>query len=369
MSDQTLYQLPLFLVLKMTPNSPRVKGCGVRVKKNHGHHKFRVGIAQESSCFKYHHPLSCCTVMTATRRAAWQAYSISRSSSHSNALASSRYCTILQRDQIRHATSSRIPAARPSRISPRPIQHNRRTGPSHTQREIEPNKEVTADCEDGKRTKFETTSVAGENESDSNALTAEPKEENKEIINPSDIESILGQDTLVVTRQVEMMNIFLGFEQSNKYAINSAQGEPVGYLAESEKGIMGGSIQRQVLRTHRPFEAQILDTNGNILLIIKRPFTFINSKISIYTLDPITKDEVLVGQVHQIFHVIRRKYELFINRGGEKGHEELEQFADIDEGLWAWDFMLKDDQGRPLGAISRNFRGSVEQSTSQPVHR
>ena len=67
----------------------------------------------------------------------------------------------------------------------------------------------------------------------------------------------------------------------------------------------------------------------------------------------------MIGEVHQVFHVIRRKYDLYISRGGEKGEEEMEQFAQIDEGLWAWDFMLKDDESRPLGAISRNFRGLV----------
>jgi hypothetical protein len=272
--------------------------------------------------------------------------------------------SVLHAQQRRHAaSSSRIPSAtRPSRISPRPDHSRNRASPSHNhrgsvahrQQESTPAPEAVKDGPIPSSVEVAPVIESAKEEQ----LEENTTDGGKEVKAPGGIESILIQDKLVVTRQVEMMNIFLGFEQSNKYALNSSKGEAVGYLAETEKGVLGGSIQRQVLRTHRPFEAQILDTSGNVIMIIKRPFTFINSKIKIYTMDANNNnEEVLVGEVHQIFHVIRRKYELFINRGGEAGEENLEQFAEIDEGLWAWDFMLKDDEGRPLGAISRNFRG------------
>jgi hypothetical protein len=50
-----------------------------------------------------------------------------------------------------------------------------------------------------------------------------------------------------------MMNVFLGFEQANRYVIMNVNGEHVGYLAEEDQGIMS-TITRQVLRTHRPFK-------------------------------------------------------------------------------------------------------------------
>jgi hypothetical protein len=289
-----------------------------------------------------------------------------RVSSHARVVRVPRERTLQSSDSRRHAStsSSRIPgSARPSRIFPRHATPSRQAGPSHipkkplpaTDVEAESSKAVPAEAHQPHQLPIRP---AAEKTSNTTALQKDDDhiDPNKLII-PSTIEDVLGQDTLVVTREIEMMNVFLGFEQANKYAIKNAQGESVGYLAESEKGVLGGSVQRQLLRNHRPFEAQILDTAGNVMMIIRRPFTFINSKISIYNVEPSTKEEVLVGEVHQIFHVIRRKYELFVSKGGEKGNEELEQFADIDEGLWAWDFMLKDDDQRPLGAISRNFRG------------
>ena len=67
------------------------------------------------------------------------------------------------------------------------------------------------------------------------------------------------------------------------------------------------SIVRQVLRTHRAFTATILNTNGQVLLKMKRPFQFINSKL--YVMD---EHENVLGQVHQRWHLLRRRYELFV---------------------------------------------------------
>lgn len=50
-----------------------------------------------------------------------------------------------------------------------------------------------------------------------------------------------------------MLNVFMGFEQANRYAIMNVKGEHVGYLAEEDQGILS-TVSRQVLRTHRPFK-------------------------------------------------------------------------------------------------------------------
>lgn len=271
--------------------------------------------------------------------------------------------TSTRRDTRQYASSSRLPgSARPSRV---PVRHTpaKHGTPNHShkgkgslltgqQREGENPVQATASDRQLPKEAPRSEVVATElNE------VVDGAEKSRDVATPADIGTILGQDTLVVTREIEMMNIFIGFEQANKYALNTAQGETVGYIAEVEEGLLGGSLKRQLMRTRRPFKATIMDTSGNIIMIIKRNFTWINSYVRIYTLDANTKEEVLLGEVHQVFHVIRRKYELFVNRGGEAGQEDLEQFASIDEGLWAWDFMLKSDAERPLGAISRNFRG------------
>ena len=99
----------------------------------------------------------------------------------------------------------------------------------------------------------------------------------------------------------------IGYEQANKYAIKLASGQDVGFIAEEERSFFG-TIARQLLRTRRSFNADILDQNGNLVLKIRRPIKlFLNSRIEIYT----AKDE-LIGEVHSSWHLWRRRYDLFM---------------------------------------------------------
>lgn len=201
--------------------------------------------------------------------------------------------------------------------------------------------------------------------------TAVVPEEPNDVLQPSDPDfsgatKLLSQSALVVTREIEMMNIFLGFEQANKYSLHAPSGELVGYLAEEEQGMLGGALQRQMLRTHRPFRATVMDVSGKPVLMIRRPFTWINSKSSIYAVRasfpagqgaPQEQDLELIGEVQQRWHLYRRRYELFLRRPNEESDDSFEQFAQIDSGLWAWTFMMQDAESRLVGAIDRNFRG------------
>ncbi len=69
---------------------------------------------------------------------------------------------------------------------------------------------------------------------------------------------LLANSGLVVQRQIEMMNLFLGFEQANRYVIMDAQGNHVGYMAEHDGGF-GKAMGRQWFRTHRAFTTHVFD--------------------------------------------------------------------------------------------------------------
>jgi len=80
-----------------------------------------------------------------------------------------------------------------------------------------------------------------------------------------------------------MLNIFVGFEQTNRYAISALSqfswsipqetdnrvatedGEPLGYIAEEPRGIFSVFF-RQIFRTHRPFRALVMDNEGTPIL-------------------------------------------------------------------------------------------------------
>ena len=77
--------------------------------------------------------------------------------------------------------------------------------------------------------------------------------------------SILSNSAIVVTRQLEIMNVMLGFEQANKYVIMDPKGGHIGYMAERELG-MGNMMARQMLSTHRSFTTHVFDRQGKEVL-------------------------------------------------------------------------------------------------------
>ncbi|CAG8659887.1 877_t:CDS:2, partial [Paraglomus brasilianum] len=160
--------------------------------------------------------------------------------------------------------------------------------------------------------------------------------------NTSPAAMILANSALVVTRQLEMLNIFLGFEQANKYAILDPDGHNVGYIAEQQASFTA-LLLRQAFRTHRSFTAVVMDANGNVIVKLWRPFAWINSRLFVST-----AEGEPIGEVQQQWHLWRRCYNLFVKR---------RQFAKIDGGFWTWSFTLEDERSGVLGKVDRNFRG------------
>nr|KAJ3419446.1 hypothetical protein HK105_006947 [Polyrhizophydium stewartii] len=154
---------------------------------------------------------------------------------------------------------------------------------------------------------------------------------------------VLAHPALVITRQLEMMNVLIGYEQANKYAIKDPAGNDVGFIAEEETSI-SGTVLRQLMRTRRAFKAVVLDRNGAVVLKIDRPVKWLlNSTITIRD-----GDDNIIGEAKQVWHLWRRKYDLFLGK---------RQFAIIDGGFWAWDFELRDESDGLLGSVNRNFVG------------
>jgi len=154
--------------------------------------------------------------------------------------------------------------------------------------------------------------------------------------------SVLDRSAVIVTREIEMFNVFLGFEQRNRYTLRDPNGQVVGYVEEEGEGF-GKVIARQMLRTRRPLRASVLSPTGELLYTIYRPFYFIQSTIEIA--DP--SGEV-VGEVYQRWHLFRRNYDLYMDKM---------QFGEIKGNFLAWEFEVTDENSRTLALIDRNFSG------------
>ncbi|KAJ5785975.1 uncharacterized protein N7503_011187 [Penicillium pulvis] len=232
---------------------------------------------------------------------------------------------------------------------------------------------------------------------------------------------ILANSGLVVQRQLEIMNLMVGFEQANKYVIMDAQGNHVGYMAEQEKG-MTNAISRQMFRTHRSFVTHVFDRHENEVLRFHRPFSWINSRIKVYDpldvttsaytpstalqnttpgslvsanealnprISPLGFDEMrIIGESQQEWAPLRRKYNLFtyhqspsqavdmgvqkfslsgsdlsksqqmqVAQGSESGQGEFNQFAYVDAPFLSLDFNLLSAENQLVGSVNRNFGG------------
>ncbi|VEU20502.1 DEKNAAC101316 [Brettanomyces naardenensis] len=175
------------------------------------------------------------------------------------------------------------------------------------------------------------------------------------------VTQILNQPTLVIQRQIEFMNLFLGFEQANKYVVMDSMGNQLGWLIERDFGILK-AVLRQVYRLHRPFTVDLFDNNGNLLLTIRRHFSLINSHIKAILPNVRTEEDpdgLVIGESVQNWHLWRRRYDLFqgIASPNKSNDQAYMQFGKIDAGFLSWDFAVRNRSEQVLGAVSRNFSG------------
>ncbi|KAI4237599.1 MAG: hypothetical protein L6R40_005890 [Gallowayella cf. fulva] len=231
--------------------------------------------------------------------------------------------------------------------------------------------------------------------------------------------SILANSGIVVQRQLELMNVMIGFEQANKYIILDPQGNHIGFMAEQDSS-MGRTMTRQILSTHRSFTTHVFDKHEKEVLRFHRPFSWISSRIGVY--DPIEvatgdsrdivtsspgslstqvnanptqisslslSDMRMIGEAQQQWAPLRRKYNLSLfhqppNTASDLGTGQIasgelplsssqqlqvsepapgsspgdhNQFAYVDEPFLSWDFFLFSADARKIGSVNRNWGG------------
>lgn len=189
------------------------------------------------------------------------------------------------------------------------------------------------------------------------AIFSVPPNENGLITEEDGIYDILREPTLVIERQVEFMNVILGFEQANRYKIMNAMGEQLGYMEEKDFGIFK-MLGRQFFRLHRPFDIDVFNNYGELLMTIKRPFSFINSHIKALLPGYDREGNLIhesIGESVQKWHLWRRKYNLF--KLEDDATDLYEQFGGIDSGFLAFDFPVYNGNGDVVASVDRNWVG------------
>lgn len=179
-----------------------------------------------------------------------------------------------------------------------------------------------------------------------------------DLITPEDaVYEILREPTIVIERQIEFMNVFLGFEQANRYKIMNSMGQQIGYMEEEDYGILK-MIGRQFFRLHRPFKIGVYDNYGTLVMTIKRPFSFINSHIKCYLPGYDERGNLMfeiIGETVQKWHLWRRRYNLF--KLEDDATNTYDQFGAVDSGFLAFDFPVRNEEGHVIASVDRNWVG------------
>ena len=160
--------------------------------------------------------------------------------------------------------------------------------------------------------------------------------------------NLFRSDTWIVKQNLNLTEVVLGFESANQYKILSEDGESLGFIAEKSSGLFSW-LKRQILRSHRSFEAAVLDADGNTAVILKHPFYWIWSSLFIYD-----SNDKLLGSVHRRFTLISRRYDLY--------DVTATSFASVYAGVFrVWTFDFFDRAQNKIGFISKKWGGLVKE--------
>ena len=151
---------------------------------------------------------------------------------------------------------------------------------------------------------------------------------------------------LVVRQEVEPLEVFTGFETSNRYSVMTPQGDTLLYAYE-ESGWLG----RQFLRTHRPLTLRGVDNERRPVFAASRAFFWFLSH-----LDVRDGDDRPLGSLHRRFSVLRRRFSLEDSGGRLIG--------EITGSPFRRNTFILERQGREMARITKQWSGILKEAFS-----
>lgn len=137
---------------------------------------------------------------------------------------------------------------------------------------------------------------------------------------------------------------FLKFE--NEYKVFNDKGQQIGAVNQQLSG--GQKVLRMLLnKAMLPFKLNICDHNGQVLVSIKRGWTFFTSKITIEN-----KNQQVLGMIQQKFS-FKPKFKIL---------NPSSQIVGLIKGDWkAWNFSILDNSESEIGTISKKWAGIAKE--------
>lgn len=128
---------------------------------------------------------------------------------------------------------------------------------------------------------------------------------------PPGLEYLVQLDQLIVKQQVELLEVFTGFETANKYQIVNSMNQPC-YFALEESDC----CTRNCCGNLRSFEMKIVDNQGTECIRINRPFRCDNCcwPCCLQTME-VFSNGALMGSIEQKWHPFLPKFEIKDSEG------------------------------------------------------
>jgi catechol 2,3-dioxygenase-like lactoylglutathione lyase family enzyme len=159
---------------------------------------------------------------------------------------------------------------------------------------------------------------------------------------------------LVLRQRRDLLAVFTGFEQANKYALQTEQGAVAGWALEKPGGI-GRFLTRSFLKAMRPFELMLFPAEGPSArpeLSLRRPWTWFFAEVSVWD-----RDGRPLGKVRQRWAWIRRRLDI----EGPDGRLIARIVGPL---LHPWTFIAErgpEGAGREVGRIEKKWGGLLKE--------
>lgn len=172
--------------------------------------------------------------------------------------------------------------------------------------------------------------------------------------NLSPVPALRGATRLRVRQRRELLEVFTGWETTNRYEIYDGDGRQILFAGEVGGGV-GAFFLRQWLGARRPFTIEVRDATGATALTVKRPWRWFFSRAEIF--DGTGRR---LGAVQQRWSLFSRRYVV----EGPTGAVGAEIFGPF---FRPWTFELQ-VRGTTLGKIAKRWSGLLKEAFTDADH-
>ncbi len=159
---------------------------------------------------------------------------------------------------------------------------------------------------------------------------------------------IHSSESFIIKQKKEWIEIFSGIETKNKYSVLNDQMKEIGFILEEGSGFTH-FIKRWLLRSHRPFDITVLDSEGHKILSLSRKFFWFFSDLNV------SFDNKNYGSIHRRFSIFFKHYDV-LDANGAFVFQVRSPFWRI------WTFPAKRENGSQVGLVTKKWQGLIKEA-------